>query len=164
MRGSAGLAATLALSAYLALMIWEYYRIEPEFWRIRFEAAKIGAPKPPDLPQTLLLTPLADRVRLEATPCAAAMSTEQIQQLERSTRGFPSLYSIYLTACAHGLAGQAQQARIWMERLNRIATAEHVSYYASEWDKRRRQEPGILTQPWPSRPASEAGLNQQLKR
>lgn len=147
--GAWGFAASAGLAIYLAVMIWEYHRIEPEFWRIRFEDAKIGKPQPHDLPSTLLLTPLADRILLQDIRCKPGMSLASLAQLERSTMGFPSLYSMYLTACAFGMAGLTEQAQTWMLRFNRIARPEQVEHYAKEWDKLRRTAANVPTLPWP---------------
>lgn len=150
MQGVVGFAASAFFCIYLAVMVWEYHRIEPEFWRIRFENAKIGPPQPSDLPSTWILTPLADRITLQETKCSPHITDAQIAQLERSTRGFPSLPSVYLTACALGLTGKSAQAQLWMQRLNRIASPEQVSHYAQLWEKHRSAALNVTTKPWPS--------------
>jgi Protein glycosylation ligase len=149
MPGVVGFAASAFLCVYLVVLVWEYHRIEPEFWRIRFENAKIGPPQPSNLPSTWILTPLADRITLQETKCSPRVNDVQIAQLERSTRGFPSLPSIYLTACTLGLTGKSEQAMLWMHRLNRIASPEQVAHYAQLWDKQREATPHIVTRPWP---------------
>jgi hypothetical protein len=148
LRGVWCVAVTICAGIYLALFVWEYQRVEPEFWRIRLEHAKIGKPQTPTLPPTLLLTPLADRIRLQAIRCEPDMSQTVTAQLARNTRAFPSLHSIYLTACSFALSGQPNEAQIWMLRMNRIASPEQVAHFAREWEIQRKLFPTVSTKPW----------------
>ncbi|MDP1529950.1 PglL family O-oligosaccharyltransferase [Rhodoferax sp.] len=146
-RWAAGL-LWLAATVLLALIIRDYSRVEPSYENLSFEwqrikVARIGPP------EVLLLTQWHDFVEFARYEPKAGLSQAELDAL----RSIPELFSgalfLHKYASILALNQRSDEARLWLQRLCKVASESECSAAKAIWAKQSHKYPEIAAIPWP---------------
>lgn len=150
-RWSAGL-LWLAATVLLALVIRDYSRVEPSYENLRFEwqRIKVAPIGPPDV---LLLTQWHDFVEFARYEPKGGLSQAQLDAL----RSIPELFSgalfLHKYASILALNQRPDEARLWLQRLCKVAPESECGAAQAIWAKQSLKHPEIAAVPWPVKTA-----------
>ena len=150
-RWAAGL-LWLAATTLLALLIRDYSRVEPSYENLSFEwqhikVARIG---PPDV---LLLTQWHEFVKFARYEPKAGLNQAELDAL----RSIPELFSgalfLHKYASILALNQRPDEARLWLQRLCKVAPESECSAAQAIWAKQSLKHLEIAAIPWPLKTA-----------
>ncbi len=143
--GAAGL-GTVAVLTPIAL---DYFPYQARYTEWRYENARVG--KRPDtavLPPRVL-NQLHDELVLYRLPLRRGMAAGELTWIADTARAVNSPPAFYAAAKAFALAGQGEEARRWMMRLNAIMDPVGVQQVQAVWRRDQAQFPELANLPWP---------------
>lgn len=146
-RWAAGL-LWLAATVLLALIIRDYSRVEPSHENLRFEwqRIKVAPIGPPDV---ILLTQWHDFVEFARYEPKAGLSQAELDRL----RSIPELFSgalfVHKYASILALNQHPDEARLWLQRLCKVAPESECSAAKAIWAKQSLKHPEIAAIHWP---------------
>jgi hypothetical protein len=138
----------LAAATLLVLLIRDYSRVEPSYENLNFEwqHIKVAPIGPPDV---LLLTQWHDFVEFARYEPKGGLSQAQMDEL----RSIPELFSGALFSHKYAsilaLNQRPDEARLWLQRLCKVATESECSAAKAIWAKQSLKYPEIAAIPWP---------------
>lgn len=138
----------LAAAVLLTLIIRDYSRVEPSYENLHFEwlHIKVAPIGPPDV---LLLTQWHDFVEFARYEPKAGLSQAELDAL----RSIPELFSGALFSHKYAsilaLNQRPDEARLWLQRLCKVATESECSVAKAIWAKQSHKYPEIAAIPWP---------------
>lgn len=138
----------LATATLLVLLIRDYSRVEPSYENLNFEwqHIKVAPIGPPDV---LLLTQWHDFVEFARYEPKGGLSQVQLDEL----RSIPELFSGALFSHKYAsilaLNQRPDEARLWLQRLCKVATESECSAAKAIWAKQSLKYPEIAAVPWP---------------
>ena len=150
-RWAAGL-LWLAATTLLVLLVRDYSRVEPSYENLNFEWQRIKVAQigPPDV---LLLTQWHDFVRFARYEPQAGLNQAELDEL----RSIPELFSgalfLHKYASILALNQRPDEARLWLQRLCKVAPESECSAAKAIWAKQSLKYPEIAAIPWPVRTA-----------
>jgi O-antigen ligase len=83
-------------------------------------------------------------------------TSEQLQQLQRVVEVFPGAGNMVVLAATLAVNGHPDEARWWLLRVYKMASADKCEYLQRDWLERGEQYPEIAAIAWPSKKAPVA--------
>jgi hypothetical protein len=146
-RWAAGL-LWLAAAVLLALIVRDYSRVEPSYENLSFEWQRIKVARI-EPPEVLLLTQWHDFVEFARHEPKAGLSQAELDAL----RSIPELFSgalfLHKYASILALNQRPDEARLWLQRLCKVASESECSAAKAIWAKQSHKYPEIAAIPWP---------------
>lgn len=142
----------LAAATLLVLLIRDYSRVEPSYENLNFEwqHIKVAPIGPPDV---LLLTQWHDFVEFARYEPKGGLSQVQLDEL----RSIPELFSGALFSHKYAsilaLNQRPDEARLWLQRLCKVAPESECNAAKAIWAKQSLKHPEIAAIPWPVKTA-----------
>jgi hypothetical protein len=123
----------------------------------RWDIDANGAAAKEQLPHLTLLTDQEAILRLSTLrELQKGQTNAQLQQLRRTVEAFPGAGNMSLLAATFAVNGQPDQARWWLVRVCKMASADKCEFLQKDWQERGEQHPEIAAIAWPSNKAPVA--------
>lgn len=145
-------AAIAFTSALLGLIVRDYARVEPAYQNLRFQWAGIKTPatQPPEL---LLLTQWRDFFRMVALGDGGGpLAASDIAWAQDMTGLYPYPGFFQLTAIAHAINGQPEQAARWLSIMCNMSSVAQCAAVQTHWRALSVDEQHLAAVPWPAQP------------
>jgi len=139
----------LVATTLLALLIRDYSRIEPSYQTLRLEwqGFKITIPTGP--PDVLLLTQWRDYIYYARFEPKAGLNKEELAWMRNVTGLFPNIVFLHKLATALALNQCPEEAKLWLQRMCKIAPEDQCQAVEKKWAKQSLKIPEIAAIPWP---------------
>jgi hypothetical protein len=131
--------------------VYDYDRIESNFFKLRFEHEKLDKATDRTAPDVIVLTQLQDMLWLARVDPSKTHAKEDVERALRTMKLLPSLVANYKLAAMYAFAGQPQQAEYWivvMTRMNRLEDRV-VRDIHRQWDEQSAVFPPMAKVAWP---------------
>lgn len=138
----------LAAATLLVLLIRDYSRVEPSYENLNFEWQHIKVP-PIGPPDVLLLTQWHDFVEFARYEPKGGLSQAQLDELRSSPELFSGALFSHKYASILALNQRPDEARLWLQRLCKVASESECSAAKAIWAKQSLKHPEIAAIPWP---------------
>lgn len=126
-------AAMLAFSAVLAVLVYDYFKVEAAFAELRFSLYHIGRNHDERPPDTVFLGAWADFITMSREMPTAGMSEEKIQHWKHLLIYNTSPLAFRKVIGALALNGHPQEARFWDERTCAVLHPKLCNRFVNEW-------------------------------
>ena len=132
----------------LGLIIKDYLEVEESYRYLRYEQMRIQvkAMGPPDV---ILLTQWHDQIELARFEPTTNMAPARLKQMQDIVGVYPSALFAHKMATALALNHDPDGARLWLQRLCKIAPEEQCQTAEKIWAKQALKHPEIAAIPWP---------------
>ncbi|KNZ33305.1 MAG: hypothetical protein AD742_06815 [Methylibium sp. NZG] len=141
--------ATVALTLMTAIAV-DYFRLERDIERLRFERARIGTDRPVhQLSQPLLLTQLGAFTHFARTPERHGMDDGELQAMAEVVARYPAPENIVRYAAALAVNDRPQLATNALRRVHRINSAADADRMRQLWRALGEREPAVARVAWP---------------
>jgi hypothetical protein len=153
---------TMGICFVIAATLWvliarDYLRVEDSYTDLRFELAHIKYKVRGTPPKVLLLDQWKDFIELARAEPVQLTSPDQLAKTRATVSSLPSPGGFYKLARALALAGQPQEATLWLVRLCRMESEEQCQTVRAVWERDSTNEPQLLKVSWqnvvPGQPA-----------
>lgn len=138
----------LAATFMLAIVIWDYARIEPSHENFRMEKMHIKVAHI-SAPDVLILTQWRDFIEVSRLEPSGGMKSEQIDQMRRIAYFFAGPFLIHKLATALALNNQGDEAEQWLKRLCKSSPVKDCTEAQHMWSRQSLKHPEIAAIPWP---------------
>ncbi len=129
----------------------EYFRLEEDVRRWRFEQARLGMAAAPRRPsEVVLLTQLAHFLDFARTPERDGMTAEELDGMAAVVRRFASKENILRYAAALAINGRPKDASEVLRRVCKINPVSACDAMKSLWGALGKRKPAIAQVPWPA--------------
>lgn len=146
-------AVTLVLVGMVLMalaILQDYMRVSSAWMAERFRVARIGTPVEVPLPRSTILSNMdALLVSLRTRP-TGDMSAQELEQLEITTRRFPSVGGLFRYAWALALNGRQAEATRTLEFLCHVHVEEQCLAARQAWVTKAEQEYPTAKGVWPA--------------
>jgi len=146
----------LALTTMFAVLVRDYFRVESSYTDLRFELAKIQYQKRGTPPDVVLLNQWRDFIELARAEPEDLTTPELLEKTVGTVATLSSPRVIYTLAQALSLAGQNDEAMIWLVRLCKTQSELQCRAVKADWQKRAKTNLPMAAVDW-------IGVEQQLK-
>lgn len=129
-------------------VLFDYYRLEQNYNHLRAEERRLVAVA--EVPHPVVLTHLADYLRMGRMIARPAVAPQTIEWMEQTVHGIPN-YNTQLThAITLALNGRKEEALLWMRRLNSVSPVTYHQDYVRVWRNFQRWHPDLIgDMEWP---------------
>ena len=143
------LAVWLCSCVLLAVVIVDYFKVEEEFYLLRFEGARIGNLTIGKTPKVILLNQLSELVRFARFEAKAGMTANQIYDAEKITSIYPSLSNLFKVAQIKVLNDNPQGAELYLRKACALLGEKGCAQTKSSWAGFRRDNQNRDIIEWP---------------
>jgi hypothetical protein len=155
-----GLAALAGLM--LALIVYDYVdRIEANFLAMRFELARIGPLEKAPTPEVLVLTQLAEWLRLARYDSRRGMSEREVQWVLDVAQRNPTPSNLYKLAWTLAANGRPQEASQWLLKTRQLVSAPQWINIRIVWADAAKRNPDMAAVALPPDNDSRGSLRHQ---
>lgn len=127
------LAVWLCTVILFAVVIVDYFKVEEEFYLLRFEGARIGNMTIGKPPEVKVLNQLSELVRFARLEPKTSMTVDQIYDAERTTSVYPSLSSLFKMAQINVLNNNPRDAELYLRRACALHGEKGCARTKSSW-------------------------------
>jgi O-antigen ligase len=137
----------LAATTLLVLLVRDYSRVESSYENLNFEwlHIKVAPIGPPDV---LLLTQWHDFVQYARYEPKAGLSQAELGELRNIPELFSGALFLHKYASILALNQRPDDARVWLQRLCKVAPEPECSAAKAIWAKQSLKYPEIAAIPW----------------
>ncbi len=139
----------LVSMALLALIIWDYARVETSYQELRLESARIRMPAPGRPPDVLLLTQFREFIRMSRLEPTDGMSADDLDRMRKVAGTYPGSATMTRLALALAMNGRPNEAQLWLEKMCRIEPPSQCAAARRWWIKRSPPPSFSGTIRWP---------------
>jgi len=143
--GAAG-AIVVAVMTPIAL---DYFPYQARYTEWRYENARVGKRPNIDVHEPFVLNQIHDELALYRLPLGIDMPEDQLKWVADTARSVNSPPAFYAAAMAFALAGERDEAHVWMMRLNAILQPDGVKQMKTVWHRNQLQYPKLVDLSWP---------------
>lgn len=147
-----GVTFLLAVMAFYAVSIGDYFKAERSFYGLRFEQRGIATDIPPTPPDVVGLTQLRDAIRFARVKPAMQHEAADLQWAEGVVQTAPSTLGMYRLATMYAYAGQVANSKRWMGNAVRMSSPEQCYALADMWQEEKAVDPRLAKIAWPTCP------------
>ena len=145
----AALVCWASIVCILALVIYDYQKIERSYEKLRFRQANPVIHPPPDIPQVLLLTQWKEFFWLTNFEPTSAVTDAEIKRMVELTNTFPSAGFAQKTATAMVERDQPDEAKLLLTRACRVNSVSQCDALRAAWAGQASQNKRITFETWP---------------
>jgi len=145
--------ALLLTAAGLVITVYDYVRIERDFFSLRFEYQKLEKSERPAAPDVVALTHLQDMLWLARVDPDKEHTEQDLERALRTMKLLPSLMANYKLAAMYAFAGQPKQSEYWIVVMTRMNRPEErvVRDLRRQWDEQATAYPPMALVGWPEK-------------
>lgn len=135
----------------LSITVYDYARIERDFFTLRFEHQKLDKAGERVAPDVVALTQLQDMIWLARIDPSKTYAEKDLERALKTMKLLPSIMANYKLAAMYAFAGQPRQAEYWivvLTRMNRLGERE-VRDIRRQWDEQSAVFPPMAEVAWP---------------
>jgi O-antigen ligase len=137
---------------FCVIVIIEYVNLERNFVQYRAEKLKVRNDIS-EVPDVLVLTHLADMLRISRLNAHPGYSDADLQWMEASIKAAPFYHNQFTHAASLALNGKRQEAELWMRRLDSCSPPAYRRGYRAIWKNYQAWYPKQVGQmEWPDVP------------
>ena len=135
----------------LSIAVYDYARIESDFFTLRFEHQKLDKAGDRVAPDVIALTQLQDMLWLARVDPSKTYAEKDLERALKTMKLLPSLMANYKLAAMYAFAGQPKQAEYWIVVLTRMNRLEErvVRDIRRQWDEQSAVFPSMAKVAWP---------------
>lgn len=120
-------------TVFLLLITRDYFRVEKNFYVLRFERAKIGAPPAEPMLNVLLLDHMNEFVKMGRTKASENMSLGDLDEMRKAAHAYPSLGNLYTLSIALAWNQRAEEAQRLVNKLAKISSDQEYAQMRRIW-------------------------------
>lgn len=141
-----------AAAAGLIVSALDYFKVEEDFFSLRFERRQMKAPNRQLAPDVLVLNQLQDQIWLIRVSPEKAHSEQDIKRALRTAKLLPSTITIYKLAAMYALAGEKKDAEYWLVVLTRLNQPSKmlIAEIHRQWNEQAALQPKMAEVRWPA--------------
>lgn len=146
-----GVVALVLGGVGLSIVVYDYARIERDFFMLRFEHQKLDKAGGRVAPDVVALTQLQDMLWLARVDPSKTHAEKDLERALKTMKLLPSLMANYKLAAMYAFAGQPKQAEYWIVVLTRMNRLEDrvVRDIRRQWDEQSAVFPPMAKVAWP---------------
>ena len=135
----------------LSIAVYDYARIESDFFMLRFEQQKLDKAGDRLAPDVIALTQLQDMIWLARVDPSKTHAEKDLERALKTMKLLPTLMANYKLAAMYAFAGQPKQAEYWIVVLTRMNSPEErlVQNIHRQWDEQSAVFPPMAKVAWP---------------
>ena len=133
----------------LALLARDYFRVEANFYALRFERARISERPPLEAPEVVLLTHLRESIRLARMQPKPGMSEQDLQWVLDAAMAQPSEASLFTLVWALALNDRTAEAQKWALKTSRAVGPGVNAHLKDVWRYEAQRAPKLRSVNWP---------------
>jgi len=137
----------------LSIAVYDYVRIESDFFMLRFEQQKLDKAGDRVAPDVIALTQLQDMLWLSRVDPSKTYAEKDLERALKTMKLLPSLLANYKLAAMYAFAGQPKQAEYWIVVLTRMNSPDErvVRDIHRQWDEQSAVFPPMAKVAWPEK-------------
>lgn len=137
----------------LGVTVRDYVEVEESYNLLRLEQGLLGQNRPPlgGPPDVQVLTQLRAWIVASREKSYAGMTPEELADMERMTRMYPSRSFAYRLATALALNGRPDKAREWLAKICKFTDEEECRLVHRSWAQDVRDDARLAVVRWPDR-------------
>lgn len=149
----------LVVASGLIITAADYFRVEEDFFALRFERQQMKAPSDRLAPDVMVLDQLQDQIWLIRVDPEKAYSEQDIGRALRTAKLLPSTITIYKLAAMYALAGKTGDAEYWVVVLTRLNQPSKglVAELHRQWNEQAELQPRMAEVRWPAEDSRSTG-------
>lgn len=140
---------TMLLVLILVACVWDHVNISRELMWIRLKSAKIKISETAQVDPAIILNHFEDRLRMQSLAPTKGASQAHLAWARKAALGYPAPVTHYNLICLLAVNGHADEAQVWMHRLNRIAPKNMAQGFIELWDGFRKEHAALALATWP---------------
>jgi hypothetical protein len=145
------LAGIWAVAAVLlSICIRDYFKVEANYYSLRFERAHIGTLPPAAPPDVLLLTQFREELRLARFEPTAGLSEADVEWIRNLAKANPRPGELFKLATALALNQRPDEAQLVLKKMCKILSDEMCAMAGRVWAEQSAKESQIAAIPWPN--------------
>jgi O-antigen ligase len=133
----------------LSVSIRDYFKVEENFYALRFERARIGTLPPLSPPDVVLLTQFREGLRYARFEPRPGLSDANLQWMRNVVKANPGPGEMYKLATALALNQRPDEAQLVLSKMCKIVPNEKCAIAGRAWAEQSLKEPQIAATPWP---------------
>lgn len=127
-----------SVSILLAILIYDYMKVESSYTDLRFELAKIQYRVRGSPPEVILLTQWHDFIELARTEPNDLVSSELLEKTIGTVATLSSPSVIYKLATILSIAGRVAEAETWLIRLCKTQPESQCKAVEADWQRKAK--------------------------
>jgi Virulence factor membrane-bound polymerase, C-terminal/O-Antigen ligase/Protein glycosylation ligase len=132
----------------LVLMARDYFRVEANFYALRFERARLSEKPPLSAPEVVLLTDLREYLRLARFKPESGLSEEVVDWVRDAANAQPSEASLFTLITVLTLNHHEEEARRWISKTARVTSKEVFAHLKAVWAYEVSRNPALGVVQW----------------
>ncbi|WP_440105757.1 Wzy polymerase domain-containing protein [Acidovorax sp. BL-A-41-H1] len=135
----------------LSITVYDYVRIESDFFVLRFEHQKLDKAGDRLAPEVIALTQMQDMIWLARVDPSNTHGEKDLERALNTMKLLPSLMANYKLAAMYAFAGQPKKAEYWIVVLTRMNELDErtVKSIRRQWDEQASVFPPMAEVAWP---------------
>ncbi len=144
------------VTVLLALIVYEYFKVEASTTELRFKLAKIHNPIPPKPPDLILLTQFRAMLELGLSAPAQKVSDPALASARDVTAAYITYPNLDRLVRQLALNGHVPEARCWAYKGEYLLTEDGQKRLRATWSELAQTNPALGLGPWPALNPSES--------
>ena len=134
----------------LGVTVRDYVEVQASYNLLRLEQGLLGQNRPPlgGPPDVTVLTHLREWIVASREKPRAAMSPQELADMQSMARQYPSRPFAYRLATALALNDRPDEARVWLEKICKFTDAEDCQLAQRSWAQDAGDDPRLAKVQW----------------
>lgn len=137
-------------ASLLAVIIYDYIKIEKSYIALRFEEQHIKTDIVGSPPEVILLTQLSEFIRIARIKPVSGMSSDDLNSMRDIASILPSMGIILNLATSLAMNHKPKEAHLWLARLCKNDAEASWRIAKAVWEQRSLTNAQIAAVPWPN--------------
>lgn len=133
---------------FFLIITHDYFRVEKNFYVLRFERARIGSPPAEPMLDVLLLDHMNEFVKMGRTKASENMSLGDLDEMRKAAHAYPSLGNLYTLSIALAWNQRAEEAQRLVNKLAKISSNQEYAQMRRIWLESSRFDARLATISW----------------
>jgi O-antigen ligase len=146
---STGWVVWMIAAGMLGVTVRDYVRVEPSFYDLRFEKARVQMKHVGLPPEVWVLDQMREMIVFARTDARPRMSAQELAWMRNITNVYPSAYNVHKLATALAMNYEIAEAQHWLRVLCTAFSTERCEAIKATWRYQSTTDPSIANVPWP---------------
>lgn len=143
------IAIWICASALFGVTIFDYFKVEEQFYLLRFEGANVGPLNLGKTPDVIVLNQLSSLIEFARFEAKTGMTPDQIYSAEQTTVVYPSLSNLFKMAQINALNNSPEKSEFWLRTACVMLGKVGCNQAESSWKKFQQDRPDANIPAWP---------------
>lgn len=143
------IAVYMYTSTVLGIVVFDYFKVEEQFYLLRFEGARVGSLNLGKTPEVTVLNQFSALIEFARFQAKANMTPAEIYAAEQLALVYPSLSNLFKMAQINALNSNREISALWLRKACAMVDKNGCSQAKSSWEKFQQERPDANVPGWP---------------